>query len=426
MMNTDARDPILRGLDQLAGMADRDEVADRMPGIVRKARTNRNRKVAAGAATFVALLAIGVPSATQVLSGGDATDKPPPAGDPTVGVEPTAPSTPVDEPAADIESPPSSTPVARDELSIDLDVNQIGPTTVGALFRIQGTAQGYNGPSYIHVQLDGQQASGSDFLEQLNQHGGGEPVCEGAGAPQSTFDQTFTDFEQKGLNVDVPGPGTYTVTVQAPYCDVDGNPVANEVSQTVTVTQPDKKVTDETQVDIDGDGRNDVVRLTVPEADRGDSYFTLAEVTLAAGQQTEIPLVGFGRPTIGGTADLDGDGVAEVAVVSENSDHHSWWTVLTSNRGDVVGATPVGAGEQDVELQSGAIAGGNYQMTWLRDDQLVSWFTSKPWDGQTKAKVYLQPWVLDSRRGQIHLDDAGGQTLCVTPDPSTWTDPVPC
>ncbi len=38
------------------------------------------------------------------------------------------------------------------------------------------------------------------------------------------------------MPVRVPGPGTYTVTVEAPYCGADGLVVDNEVSTTVTVT----------------------------------------------------------------------------------------------------------------------------------------------------------------------------------------------
>ena len=34
---------------------------------------------------------------------------------------------------------------------------------------------------------------------------------------------------------DDPGPGNYTITIQAPYCGADGKLVPNEVSGTVTV-----------------------------------------------------------------------------------------------------------------------------------------------------------------------------------------------
>ena len=45
-MNTDARDPVLRDLDGVAGLADGDHIDDRMAGITRKARANRCRLTA--------------------------------------------------------------------------------------------------------------------------------------------------------------------------------------------------------------------------------------------------------------------------------------------------------------------------------------------------------------------------------------------
>ncbi len=49
------------------------------------------------------------------------------------------------------------------------------------------------------------------------------------------FDETWSDEGGSGMPVRVPGPGTYTVTVEAPYCGADGLVVDNEVSTTVTV-----------------------------------------------------------------------------------------------------------------------------------------------------------------------------------------------
>ena len=84
----------------------------------------------------------------------------------------------------------------------------------------------FSGPSYTSVLLDGRNVGGSD---------GGAIECR-AGAPEIAFDETWTGQGGSGMHVRVPGPGTYTVTVEAPYCGADGQVVANEVSTTVTVT----------------------------------------------------------------------------------------------------------------------------------------------------------------------------------------------
>ncbi len=69
-MNTEARDPILRGLDELAGLTDLVPAPDRMAAITRKARANRRRKVAAGVAGL-AIIAAGAVGTAQLLSDGE-------------------------------------------------------------------------------------------------------------------------------------------------------------------------------------------------------------------------------------------------------------------------------------------------------------------------------------------------------------------
>ncbi len=89
-MNTEARDPILTGLDELAGMADGDQVTDRMAGISRKARTNRIRQGTAAAACL-AVVAAGGAYGVGAQLGGEANGNVAPATNPTVGTESTAP-----------------------------------------------------------------------------------------------------------------------------------------------------------------------------------------------------------------------------------------------------------------------------------------------------------------------------------------------
>ena len=71
--------------------------------------------------------------------------------------------------------------------------------------------------------------------EDVGGSDGGDFECR-AGAPEIAFDETWRGEGGSGLPVRVPGPGTYTVTVEAPYCGADGLVVDNEVSTTVTVT----------------------------------------------------------------------------------------------------------------------------------------------------------------------------------------------
>lgn len=212
-MNTEARDPILRGLDELAGLTDQVPATDRMAGIARKARSNRRRKVGAGVAGLAVIVA-GSFGAAQLLSDGDASTGPGFADDPP--------------------------PPAASGLTIDLTVEPIGPKTLGIVYRIHGTSTAwtdpdnqqpmdYSGPAHTSVMLDGRMVSGSD---------GGAIQCR-ADAPLIAFDETWSNEGGAGMPVRVPGPGTYTVTVEAPYCGADGLVIDNEVSTTVTVREGD-------------------------------------------------------------------------------------------------------------------------------------------------------------------------------------------
>jgi len=112
-------------------------------------------------------------------------------------------------------------------------VNQIDETTLRVVYRIHGTSTAWSagdtgrptnvsGPRYTSIQLDGEDVSGTD---------GGDIACR-AGAHELDYDETF---DVSLAPVTIPGPGTYTITIQAPYCGADGKVVPNEVSETVTV-----------------------------------------------------------------------------------------------------------------------------------------------------------------------------------------------
>jgi hypothetical protein len=209
-MNTDYRDPVSRGLDELAGLADHVAAADRMASITGKARTYRRRKVGAGIAGL-AVIAAGTVGAVQLLPGDGSSAGPGFATDP-------------------------STPPETSGLTIDLTVEPVGPKEVSVVYRIHGTSHAWSspddhtpmddaGPAYTSIKVDGKDVGGSD---------GGAIECR-PGSPEIPFDETWT--EPMG-SVPVSGPGTYTITVEAPYCGADGKVVPNEVSTSVVVLAP--------------------------------------------------------------------------------------------------------------------------------------------------------------------------------------------
>lgn len=436
-MNTESPDPIFRGLDELAGIADNDNIGDRMPGIARKARIVRNRKRGAIAVASVAFVAAGVVGAAQVLPSFQTYVPPPVGGGPTSAV-PTPASTPTSSSTTTSKSPsaaPSSTaskpaaPGKSNGLTIDLTVNQIASKTLGVSARIHGTAPAwtgpadFSGPSSVELLIDGEDAGRLFSNNEV-----GTLSCE-AGTPKVDYDWTWAGgSDGKGAHVEVPSPGTYKLTVKAPYCGANGEVVANEISQDVTVTDSAMSVTDDEAVDIDGDGNPDQIKLKMPEADRvqGRSSHLVAEVTRSSGQKSEVILSGDGVPTIVDTADLNSDGVADVQIQA-SGESHAVWTVLTFTDGEVVAASPAGAGESSVDPPtSGETLDGRFQHVRVLDDTLVSWITEDAWDRDStaKAKATLSTWVLEG--SAIYPADQT-ETVCIVPtDAQTWESPEPC
>jgi len=118
-----------------------------------------------------------------------------------------------------------------DGLSVDVLASPAGTDHIEVGYRVHGTAGAwsdpttnepidYAGPAYTRILVDGEEQGGTD---------GGAMVCA-EDAPEQEFDETW-----EPVRVAVPGPGTYEITVDAPYC-VDGATVPHE--ETVTVTVP--------------------------------------------------------------------------------------------------------------------------------------------------------------------------------------------
>ncbi len=418
-MNTEGRDPLFRGLDELAGLSDADHVTDRMAGISRKARANRRRNVAAVGAGLAVIVAAGAVGVLQVRPDGDADSLP--------ATNPPTATDPITDPTTDPTTAPAVDP---DGITVELDATQVSPDLIGVVVRIQGTSSewsvgnrsiGVAGAPYSRVLLDGDDYGFVPGPGEL-----GELGCR-AGTPEATSDRTVLGSEGKGVLVEVDGPGTYEVSVRAPYCGADGEEIVAEASRTVTVGDPELLLSGQSEVDVDGDGQDDTVELLMPESDRpqGFSPYLRARVVRASGETTEHLVSGTWLPVVAGQQDLDRDGVPETLIVAEGPDD-AWWTVLTFDGDRVVAAPAAGPGESLVLPVSGVIDGGSYQHTFLRDGELVSWFTDGAWDQQSDARVSLRRWVLDDG-GTIGLDQTSEpETVCVTADRETWDDPEPC
>lgn len=383
----------------------------------------------------------GAAAALFLLPGCSASFEGVPAALPNAATQSAAPTVAADSPAKTTNkasqpkaSQPKSTTApkqtsapARSNLQIDITANQIGRTTLGVSARIHGMTPkwtgGYQnaGPGSATVMLNGEMAgplfSGSEL---------GSIECK-AGTAVDAYDTTWSGgFEGKGMHVEVPGPGTYTITVQAPYCGSDGNLVPNEVSKKVTVKDPKMSITDEAMADIDGDGKVDRIKLMMPKNKRaqGQSSYQVALVTRASGQTTEVPLYGDMVATFTGTEDLNSDGVPEVQILSSGEDH-TWWTVLTFTGGEVVAVNPVAPGDgPSPELITGVTEDGGYQKVFVRDGRLQTWHTNKAWDRESTAKATLQTWEISGTT--IASIDEGPITVCVTADQKAWDDPNPC
>jgi hypothetical protein len=169
-MNTDARDPVLRGLDELADLADGDHVADRMPGIAGKARATRNRKRVAGALSLV-VVAGGAAAALNLAPGLNATKTPSP------GTQPSATSTLT-----------QSAMAVLDEAKVDVDgdgtaetVRILAPATAGD----QVLEVAWSSGAAQRAGLPNTMERGLGLPLDLDQVGGREIVVGGGGGETS-------------------------------------------------------------------------------------------------------------------------------------------------------------------------------------------------------------------------------------------------
>lgn len=133
---------------------------------------------------------------------------------------------------------PTPGPERTPGLAIGVHVEPDGPHTVRIGYRVHGMSGTWSdpatgelldfaGPAYTEVKLDGESVGGSD---------GGPIECR-RGAPTLPYDGAWQEEGGEGFAYPVPGPGTYTVTVEAPYCGTDGKVVQRQESVSVTVPE---------------------------------------------------------------------------------------------------------------------------------------------------------------------------------------------
>lgn len=434
-MNDNERDPLLQALDDLAHSADHDHVGDRMPVITRGVRVQRIRRgIAVGAVTLVAAT-VAAAGASQLIPTlrtepppilGSATPATPTPGVRTASSEPTSSTKASPSPTADVPSGTQSSSSSKPTtgLQIEMDPQQIADNMIGLEFRIHGSHYGQadtemsGHPPVVSVLLDGKHVDTVGYSEPS------KLVCTD-GAKKVTLDATFDGQFAKGEYVTVPGPGTYTITIQAPYCDKAGKVVDNEVEQKVTVGTPELSATDETTVDFGGDGTKEDVRLLMPKDRRvqGQSRYQVAEITSANGDRVEVPLYGEWPTTVVDAVDLNDDGADELIVKSSGADGE-WWSVLTEVEGQFLALPTGGMGEAENDPPaSGVRADGGYTKTFLRDGKLLTWHTDGAWDRESATEVTLTPWLYTEGSIGPYGEES---TVCVTADHQTWEDPQPC
>jgi hypothetical protein len=316
-------------LDSLARLADHDPAPDRLAGITRKRREQRNRRGAVGAgvaALAVIATSIGV---AAVPRGGDADG----------GVATTAPT-------------PSPSP--QQTLSVRMRVDPTGEDTYRVSYTLDGTSLSVRdaetgdpieqgGPLRTRVLLDGKEIRGTD---------GGSVECDPGGKPEA-YDTVFPPAE-----VTIK-PGDHTVTVEVDYCGPDGSRMTARDSQKAYYMGV-ASVADRARKDLDGDGT--IERLTL--VDEGTS----TALKVSGSVNGTVSVEGADPVFISGASDLDGNGVKEMSVDVEDG-------ILTHT----FLVTAVNGAPQVIRPESGSPSllngrgDGRFWGSGVFDDVLTSW-----------------------------------------------------
>ncbi len=359
-MNAAERDPVVDGLDRLAGLADDDLVGNRMPDIRRRVRVARQRRMATVGVAAVATLAVGA-GVWKVLPSGD--EKPQPAPMPPPGIEQTI--------------YPHATSVADGVLDIG--------------FTIAGRSSAYTdaagspvpaAPSAIRLSVDGAEVPGMPAPKDLSCEPGGEVSEYGEMLPGEPVGWVFA--------VPVEGVGEHRVEVRASYC-ADGE-LLESVATVLATTESSTDVAGETRADLDGDGDDETIQLLVP-ADGGDSQ--KLRVTRADGLAQNEELPNTMTRTLEAPADFNGDGRPEIVVAGGGGEYAEYAVFHLTETGSLVSVVQVvdSRGKQ-VTLSSGSLEGQPLDEAWqlvYQPGRFLSWRAREPFPTRP-ATVDVRLW----------------------------------
>jgi hypothetical protein len=369
-MNTQERDPIFASLDRLAGLADTDVVADRMPAIQRRVRVARQRK-AAGLAAAAVVLAVGGAAVWQGLP--SERSEPPPVTDPT--------------PWQDIAI--NAEPRGADHVRISYTVTGESSTYSDSQ---TGEPIDYAGPRNTDVLVDGKVVSGSD---------GGDISCEPGGVMTPYTMEFGVD---KPLVVPVHGVGEHTIEVKAPYC-ADGTVVENSQRVVVTTVATGFTLGDQLTTDLDGDGIDEVIRIRVPNDVDGDQELQVVWGTSAV---SATSLANSMEHSIFDPVDLDGDGDREL-IIHGGGGETSLYSVFLADTDNLEQVRTVDSSGKELLLSSP----GEDLFAWhvsAGPDGIISYKLIDPESAAPPAPVRVREWTLS---GNTLTQAAGSVSECV-------------
>lgn len=388
-MNTQQRDPIFESLDRLAGMADTDLVADRMPDIQRRVRVARQRR-GAGLVAAAAVLAVGGAGVWQALPSQRTA---PPVTNP--GTTPWQEITVNAEP----EGTDHVQPAGTDQVRISFTV-----TGESSAYADKGTGDpvDYAGPQSTNVLVDGKVVAASER---------GAISCEPGG---ELTPYTLKFHIDDPLVVPVSTPGEHTIVVKAPYC-ADGDLIESTHTVVVTTQADGFATADQLNADIDGDGTDDVVALLVPKDVHGGNQ--LLRVTWGTGETNTATLPNTMEARLHDPVDLDSDGDLELIVEAGGGDMAEG-SVFLADANNLEQVKSVDAAGNELPLRSDTDPAA--WQTYFGADAIYSYRLTDPAATQFPAPVEVRKWSLS---GNTLIQSEKSVSQCVSFQPTTTLGP---
>ncbi len=367
-MNAAHRDPVLDGLDRLAGLADREVVGDRMPDIRRRVRVARQRRMATVGLAAVAALALGV----------------------GVGVWRLLPSE---------DQRPLPAPQPSLDQSVTIEAEAFSSTILNVGFTVSGRSSAYvdnvgggsvpAGPFTLELTVDGDPVPETPDPGDLGCEPGGEVSSYSTRFPRKN--------PRSSYSVRVSGPGDHTVTVRATYC-ADGELRESSATQVVPTVVSPAIVMDRTSLDLDGDGDKERLELLAPGV--GEDGDQELRVAWADGETSSTLLPDAWERSFATPYDLDGDGRVEIVLTGGGGEFVGWDVFLVAADRSLVPVTPVKQDGSPADLSSSISEGQPLDETWQvswTPGIFVSW-RAREASPRRPATVDVRRWVLSGSR----------------------------